>query len=71
MYISVIYERVKGVGPSSPVWKTGALTVELHPHARCRSHHEVIAAAINMVRRHLRLHFVNNFAKSLFAVWLY
>gem|GEM_PF-2510583 len=26
-------ERVKGVEPSSPVWKTGALTVELHPHA--------------------------------------
>ena len=25
-------ERVKGVEPSSPVWKTGALTVELHPH---------------------------------------
>lgn len=25
------YERVKGVEPSSPVWKTGALTVELHP----------------------------------------
>lgn len=24
-------ERVKGVEPSSPVWKTGALTVELHP----------------------------------------
>ncbi len=27
-------ERVKGVEPSSPVWKTGALTVELHPHCR-------------------------------------
>ena len=25
-------ERVKGIEPSSPVWKTGALTVELHPH---------------------------------------
>ena len=30
-----LYERVKGVEPSSSVWKTEALTVELHP--RCDS----------------------------------
>ena len=30
-----LYERVKGIEPSSPVWKTGALTIELHPRVLC------------------------------------